>query len=498
MRIDNPTFAPGGWNTAVSSSYATTAPSLRNITKVTKNGFQEQLWIADGKLYCSKGGHGNISYTSVWSATDAPPNTYRRGVEQMWEVPFPPTETGTLVDADVFGLSAWALFDNGNLYTWGANTYGQLGLGNTTNTYVPTLSNTGVTRVYSHASNSHRNGAFTRLYILKAGELWGCGYNGFGQLADGTTVSKSSWTKITAAGTNPKSVWNLGSYTGCLFVQKSDNTIFACGYGSYGQLGLNNTTQTTSTLTDTGTRWNGGDTTMIIQDMQGGFGYNNGTSGVENVNITMFLDNGTTSRIASCGNNDWGTLGDATTTQRQIPVVPSGFSGRVQKIVRVGDVPGGVWVLRTDGTLWNWGYNAHGQLDRGTTNNDRSPLQVEAGIADIQESFMAGIVNGFQSNSPYIIKTDGTYWQCGQNDFGQVGDGTTTQRTSIVQMWFPNGTVIKHFGTNNSTTWGNVRFAVTTDNRIYAWGYNELHGIHEANTNNVHIPLSVAPPVLIK
>jgi alpha-tubulin suppressor-like RCC1 family protein len=487
MRIDNPVFHEAG----------TLTGTRRNITKVTKSGWQEQLWLVDGKLYCSKGGRGNVSWTSVGYATEQPPNTFRRGVEQMWEVLFPPTETGKVVDADVYAASAWALFDNGNLYTWGYNGFGQLGVGDTTDRFVPTLSNTSVTKVYSHGSNNHRTDGYTRLFILKAGEVWGCGYNGFGQLGNGNTTNQTSWIKITAAGTNPKSVWNLGGYTGCLFVQKSDNSIFACGYGSYGQLGLNNLTGTTSTLTDTGTRWNGGDTTMIIQDMQGGFGYKDATTQYEHTNITMFLDNGTTSRIAGCGANNWGNMGDTTTTQRQIPVTPTGFSGRVQKIVRIGDGPGGVWALKTDGTLWNWGYGAYGQLDRGTAVSANStPQQVETGILDIQESFMAGQQFGYYSNSPYVQKTDGSWWQCGSNDFGQLGDGTATQRNSLVQMWFPNGTRIKLWGTNNATTWGNTRFGVTEDNQIYVWGYNELYTIHEANASNVYLPLSVSPPIL--
>ena len=414
----------------------------------------------------------------------------------MWEVLFPPTETGKLADADVYGQSAWALFDNGNLYTWGRNDFGQLGLGNTVDRYVPTLSNTGVTRVYTHASNSHRAPGYVRLYILKAGELWGCGYNAFGQLGDGTQVDKSVWTKIVNAGTNPKSVWNLGSYTGCLIVQKSDNTIFVCGYNGYGQLGLNNTTGSIVNLTNASTAWNGGDSTMIIQDVEGGFGYNGGSQ-AEHVNITVFLDNGTTSRIASAGANNWGSLGDTTVTDRIVPVTPTGFSGRVQKIVSVGDGPRGVWALKTDGTLWNWGYGAYGQLDRGnTTGNNPTPQQVETSISDIQESFASGQNNGYFSNSPYVLKTDGSWWQCGNNDFGQLGDGTQTQRTNLVQMWLPAGTVIKLWGTHNTTSWGNTRFAVTDDNRIYAFGYNELYSIHETNASNCPLPILVNPPVL--
>jgi alpha-tubulin suppressor-like RCC1 family protein len=136
-------------------------------------------------------------------------------------------------------------------------------------------------------------------------------------------------------------------------------------------------------------------------------------------------------------------------------------------------------------------------LDRGNvTNNHPTPTQVETGIADIQESFMAGMIYGYYSNSPYVIKTDGSIWQCGKNDFGQIGDGTSTDKTSLVQMWFPNGTRIKHWGTNNTTTWGTTRFAITDDNRIYTWGYNELYGIQDNNTSNPYLPLLVNPPVL--
>lgn len=486
MRIDNPDFHAAG----------TLTGTRRNITKVTKCGFHEQLWIADGKLFTTKGGHGNVSYTSVSSATGTAPAAFRRGVEQMWEIAFPPTETGKLADADVYDRSAWALFDNGNLYTWGVNAYGQLGLGDSTDRYVPTLSNTGVTKVYSHISNSQRSGDTHRLFILKAGEVWGCGYNAFGALGDGTTTNRLVWTKITNAGTNPKSVWNLGNYTGCLIVQKSDNTIFVCGYNGYGQLGLNNTTGTIVNLTNASTAWNGGDNTMIIQDVQAGFGYNDFSNQYEHTNITMFLDSGTSSRIASCGSNSWGSLGDNSTTQRQVPVVPTGFSGRVQKMVSIGDGPRSIWVLKTDGTLWNWGYNGLANLGRGDYVDKPLPAQVMSGVSDIQESFAAGQQRGYYGNTPYVLKTDGSWWQGGKNDFGQVGDSTLTDRTSLVQMWFPAGTVIKLWGTHNTTSWGGTRFAVTDDNRIYAWGYNENYSIHEVNTSNFPIPIVMNPSIL--
>ena len=467
----------------------------RNITKVSKSGWNEQLWIADGKLFCAKGGHGNVSYSAIYSATATAPNLFRRGIELMWETPLPPNETGKIADAGTYATSAYVLFDNGNLYTWGRNNAGQLGLGDTTDRYIPLLSNTGVTKVYTHSSNSHRTSDLPRLYILKDGELYGCGYNGFYQLGDGTNTNRSSWTKITLAGTNPKSVWNLGSYTGCLIVQKSDNTILVCGYNGYGQLG-NNTTSTITSLTNLSSVWNGGDNTMVIQDVQGGFGYNDGSTQFENCNITMFLDNGTTSRIVSAGDNAFSSLGDGTTTQRNVPTAPTGFSGRVNKMVRVGDAPGSLNVLKTDGTYWNWGYNVLGQLGRGNTTNSSTPTQIFANISDIYEHSVAGQSYGYYTSSPVVLKNDGTYWVCGDNEFGNCADGTTTRRTSFVQMWFPKGTVIKHFATGNSNTYGAFHFAVTTDNRIYGYGYNQRYAIHDYSADDFLLPILLSPPAL--
>lgn len=109
---------------------------------------------------------------------------------------------------------------------------------------------------------------------------------------------------------------------------------------------------------------------------------------------------------------------------------------------------------------------------------------------------MSGNGYGYYTNSPAIKKTNGTYWVSGENAFGSCADGTLTQRTSFVQMWFPYGTQIKHFASNNNSTYGAVHFGVTEDDRIYAWGYNEVHSIHETNVNNCPLPILVNPPVL--
>ncbi len=82
--------------------------------------------------------------------------------------------------------------------------------------------------------------------------------------------------------------------------------------------------------------------------------------------------------------------------------------------------------IKTDGTLWAWGFNIVGNLGLGDTANRSSPVQV--GALTTWASTACG------SNHTLAIKTDGTLWAWGQNNEGQLGLGNTTDRSSPVQV----------------------------------------------------------------
>jgi alpha-tubulin suppressor-like RCC1 family protein len=90
------------------------------------------------------------------------------------------------------------------------------------------------------------------------------------------------------------------------------------------------------------------------------------------------------------------------------------------KSVAAGD--GHSMILKSDGTLWAWGLNLWGELGDGSTTNRLSPFQTMSGVSAVS----AG--NGYTM----ILKTDSTLWACGYNASGQLGDGTTTNRLSPV------------------------------------------------------------------
>ncbi len=78
------------------------------------------------------------------------------------------------------------------------------------------------------------------------------------------------------------------------------------------------------------------------------------------------------------------------------------------------------------GSPWTWGSNGNGELGDGTTTNKNTPVQVSGltGVIAISGGYLHTL----------FLKNDGTVWACGSNSYGQLGDGTTTQRTTPVQV----------------------------------------------------------------
>ncbi len=76
--------------------------------------------------------------------------------------------------------------------------------------------------------------------------------------------------------------------------------------------------------------------------------------------------------------------------------------------------------IKNDGTVWAWGYNLDGQLGNGTTTGSLTPVQVSGFPADAIVMAKAG------AGHTVVLKTDGTVWTWGWNSLGELGDGTNT------------------------------------------------------------------------
>ena len=169
------------------------------------------------------------------------------------------------------------------------------------------------------------------------------------------------------------------------------------------------------------------------------------------------LDNFRFAGLWLWGNNSYGELGNNTVTNRSSPV-QTVSGGTNWKQVSAGSQF--TAAIKTDGTLWLWGRNAYGELGDSTTTRRSSPVQTTSGGTNWKQISCG-------SGHTAAIKTDGTLWLWGSNNNGQLGKNDTTNRLS------PEQTISG--GTNwKQVSAGRLRHtaAIKTDGTLWLWGSN--------------------------
>jgi len=286
-----------------------------------------------------------------------------------------------------------AIKTDGTLWAWGAGTTGQLGLGNTT-AYSSPKQVGSLTNWLQISAGYYNNAA-----IKTDGTLWAWGRNDYGQLGDGTTVNKSSPVQIGALTTWASVSTSNGSLSKAAI--KTDGTLWVWGRGSNGVLGLGNLTNYSS-------------------PKQVGALTNWSTVQLNGATVVAIKTDGT---LWSWGYNQNGQLGSGTTTSRSSPVQV----GALTNWSKIANGDNNIIAVKTDGTLWTWGGNGNGQLGLNNTTAYSSPKQVGA-LTNWSLVSMCG--NGFS----LAIKTDGTLWVWGSNDAGQLGLNNLTSYSSPKQV----------------------------------------------------------------
>jgi alpha-tubulin suppressor-like RCC1 family protein len=137
--------------------------------------------------------------------------------------------------------------------------------------------------------------------------------------------------------------------------------------------------------------------------------------------------------------------------------------------------------LKSDGTVWTWGRGGEGQLGNGVTDDSSSPKQV-AGIS--------GVTAVAASTHTLALKSDGTVWAWGANYFGQLGNGTMNMDWSDPVHKVPgqvtglSGVVAVAAGEGHSV-------AVKSDGTVWAWGWNQYGQLGNGTQTDSAVPLQV-------
>jgi alpha-tubulin suppressor-like RCC1 family protein len=180
----------------------------------------------------------------------------------------------------------------------------------------------------------------------------------------------------------------------------------------------------------------------------------------------------TDATVWTWGDDTNGQLGNgtSTTTPQTVPLQVPGV-GSIQASA------GGLshtLVLDTSGNVWAFGLNTNGQLGDGTTTQRTSPVQVLTGVIAIA----AG------DKHSLAIKTNGSVWAWGLNTNGQIGDGTTVQKNSPTAVSL-TGTYIAVAGG------GSHSLALKSDGSVYAWGLNGNGQLGDATTTQRPSPVPI-------
>ncbi len=379
-----------------------------------------------------------------------------------------------------------------DLWSWGGNYYGQLGIGSespdeTVSSIRPTwidgisgvqaiaagqehslaVTNDGTvwhwgfTRytpdedLYKYYSSPHRvesvsggksvaAGSTHSLALLTSGNIVAWGDNASGQLGDGAMTVRS----IVSSLTDLSGISQISAGNGHGLALKNDGAVWAWGLGQNGQLG-------------NGRRANISKPSLIST-----------LSGIEKIaaagsHSLAIKQDGT---VWAWGNNYYGQLGDGTSEDRTKPVqVTTDIGGITQPLTNIVAVCGGDWhsvAIDRNGTVWRWGYDQydayedlHYYYDRAVTVNT---IPKSASVACGTEFTL-------------VLAQNGTVYAWGNNYYGQLGDGTDIDSypdSTTYSLQVPNLTGVSAIAAGSYHS-----LALKSDGTVFRWGYSRFDPI---------------------
>jgi len=301
---------------------------------------------------------------------------------------------GQVAEAGTSNSTQYALLTDGSLYAWGEGTHGQLGNGTKANSFKTAVQvhfPPGVRIAWIPTDTVPFDSA---LAVDTHGNAWGWGYNDSGELCLGNNHAHS--TPVELPFTNVTAMAGGGSHA----VYDANGTLYSCGSGQAGELGDGSTRDSNVPARVQGL--NGQSVTTLVA------AYANGGA---------LLSNG---QYYDWGNDSKGQLGNGTIRQNSAVPVRVPLPASVTQVAQGGSLSGNgqTLVMLSDGSLRAWGDNQYHQLGNGGTGIAKSPVRFSA-PAGVTYRMLATA-----ANTSYAVSSTGQVYAWGQNNLGQIGDGS--------------------------------------------------------------------------
>lgn len=323
-------------------------------------------------------------------------------------------------------------------------------------------------------------GSYHSIAVNSNGDLYSWGWNGQGQLGNGTNTDSNVPLPVRTAGTPMagKKIVHVSTggnfYKGSSLALSSEGKVYSWGANDQGQLG--NGTATNSNLPvevkTEGTPMAG---KKIIQTAIG-------------VTHSMALDS--EGKVYSWGENVNGLLGtgDAIPTLSPVLVRIGGTSMEGKKIVQISAGGAHSMALDSEGNIYAWGWGGEGQLGNGENNNSNVPILVKKEGTGLEGKTIKKVMAGGMFSM--VLTSDGSLYSWGKNNYGQIGDGTTNNYNLAVAVKTEGtpmaGKTVVDFSISNEHT-----VALTSDGQIYAWGRNESGQLGDGTNTASTLPVAV-------
>jgi alpha-tubulin suppressor-like RCC1 family protein len=187
-------------------------------------------------------------------------------------------------------------------------------------------------------------------------------------------------------------------------------------------------------------------------------------------------------KIYACGDGSYGELGNGGTANSSVPTPVIGLpKGKVKALTSSW---GGSGALMSNGSYFDWGYNEAGQLGGGTTTDSSVPVHVLLPAA-VTQVFQGG--SGPNNGQTLAILANDSLWVWGNGAHGQLGNGTRQSETTPISIPLPRGARPASVASG-----GFASYAIDRSGKLWAWGRNEAGQLGTGKSGrNQLTPLSV-------
>ena len=407
------------------------------------------------------------------------------------------------------GYFSLAVGSDGNAYAWGWNNNGQLGDGTRGDKHAPVMVMKPDRSTYPDLPEDFTYlqvsaGGSHSLAVGSDGNVYAWGYNGYGQLGDGTSTTRNAPVRVKTPDRNtypdlPKDFTYLqvSAGTNHSLALGSDGNTYAWGNNNRGQLGDGTTSNRYAPVrVKTPDR-------KTYPDLPADFTYLQVSAGFDHS-----LAVGSDGYAYAWGCNYNGNLGNNTASGHSdknpapVRVRDPASPGDASKGLQATQVSAGYHyslAVGSDGYAYAWGSNGNGQLGDGTSTDRNTPVRVKTPdrktYPDLPADFTYLQVNaGFWHS--LALGSDGNAWAWGYNYWGQLGNNSSGSTFNPVpaRVRDPASPTDKSKGLQAAQVSAgyHLSLAVGSDGNAYAWGSNSYGQLGDGTGNDKLVPVPVS------